>query len=284
MHPIPSETDFKVLVEVDNAIAPDFIKLVTRFKLRSKVKISDVSEKWDVYQVWGNGIATIVSADDLFATNSFLLRDPRTPEMGWRLLASKNAGLNIPEKVEQVAQSAYTVHRMLQGVPEGSKEINLNSSLPLESCMDYMHGVDFHKGCYIGQELTARTHFTGLVRKRILPVVLRTQPEGNNEFTVNNNASFSLPASGADVRLIAANVEEKPEKQRPTRMRSAGKFLNGVHNVGLALLRLDQVEKTLHPATSSSVLATESMDGSPLYIRARFPTWWPSTNGTSKGD
>lgn len=73
MHPIPSETDFKVLVEVDNAIAPDFIKLVTRFKLRSKVKISDVSEKWDVYQVWGNGIATIVSADDLFATNSFLL-------------------------------------------------------------------------------------------------------------------------------------------------------------------------------------------------------------------
>ena len=284
MHPIPSETDFKVLVEVDNAIAPDFIKLVTRFKLRSKVKISDVSEKWDVYQVWGNGIATIVSADDLFATNSFLLRDPRTPEMGWRLLASKNAGLNIPEKVEQVAQRAYTVHRMLQGVPEGSKEINLNSSLPLESCMDYMHGVDFHKGCYIGQELTARTHFTGLVRKRILPVVLSTQPEGNNEFTVNNNASFSLPASGADVRLIAANVEEKPEKQRPTRMRSAGKFLNGVHNVGLALLRLDQVEKTLHPATSSSVLATESMDGSPLYIRARFPTWWPSTNGTSKGD
>ncbi|KAL4401277.1 Ccr4 associated factor [Malassezia pachydermatis] len=284
MHPIPSETDFKVLVEVDNAIAPDFIKLVTRFKLRSKVKISDVSEKWDVYQVWGNGIATIVSADDLFATNSFLLRDPRTPEMGWRLLASKNAGLNIPEKVEQVAQSAYTVHRMLQGVPEGSKEIILNSSLPLESCMDYMHGVDFHKGCYIGQELTARTHFTGLVRKRILPVVLSTQPEGNNEFTVNNNASFSLPASGADVRLIAANVEEKPEKQRPTRMRSAGKFLNGVHNVGLALLRLDQVEKTLHPATSSSVLATESMDGSPLYIRARFPTWWPSTNGTSKGD
>ena len=65
----------------------------------------------------------------------------------------------------------YTIHRMLQGVPEGSKEIHMGSSLPLESCIDYMHGVDFRKGCYIGQELTARTFLRVLCENALCPLV-----------------------------------------------------------------------------------------------------------------
>ena len=58
------------------------------------------------------------------------------------------------------------------GVCEGSEEIPTAKATPLEFNLEYMHGVSFHKGCYLGQELTARTHHTGVIRKRIMPVKL----------------------------------------------------------------------------------------------------------------
>ena len=66
----------------------------------------------------------------------------------------------------------YQVLRYQQGIPEGSLEIPLGKCTPLEYNIEYMHGVSFHKGCYIGQELTARTHHTGVIRKRIMPLTL----------------------------------------------------------------------------------------------------------------
>ena len=88
-------------------------------------------------------------------------------------------------------EADYTLHRVLLGIPEGPFDLVPGASIPLESNMDYMgaskqmpvqmkpryshavfHSVDFKKGCYVGQELTARTHHTGVTRKRILPVRL----------------------------------------------------------------------------------------------------------------
>ena len=101
---------------------------------------------------------------------SFAFKDIRTPDMGWRVVVPKGRALPW-ENVTTALDTDYTMHRISQGVPEGAQDIHMASSLPLESCIDYMQGVDFHKGCYIGQELTARTFFTGLVRKRIMPVL-----------------------------------------------------------------------------------------------------------------
>ena len=67
---------------------------------------------------------------------------------------------------------AYTLRRSLLGVAETPEELVPGQALPLEASLELQYGVDFRKGCYVGQELTARTHHTGVVRKRVVPVLL----------------------------------------------------------------------------------------------------------------
>ena len=69
-----------------------------------------------------------------------------------------------------ISFSEYKLLRYRLGVCEGSQEIPFDKVTPLEHNVEYMHGVSFHKGCYLGQELTARTHHTGVIRKRIMPL------------------------------------------------------------------------------------------------------------------
>lgn len=107
--------------------------------------------------------------------------------------------------------------------------------------MDYMLGIDFRKGCYVGQELTIRTHHTGVVRKRILPVMLYVPPTGDvAEQDTPNRLSYE-PDRAKDVSLPpspAAGTQHNISRIR-SKGRSAGKWLGGVGNVGLALCRLE---------------------------------------------
>jgi len=123
---------------------------------------------------------------------------------------------------------------MLHGVAEGQGEIFRESALPMECNMDMMNGIDFHKGCYVGQELTIRTRHTGVVRKRILPVqlynggqdaVLLAESPGYDPDT-----ELPLPPSGANISRLSAR-----------KGRTAGKFLGGIGNIGLALCRLEMM-------------------------------------------
>lgn len=271
IHWLPSDDDHAVLVEVDQAIAKDLIRFIMRFKLRSKVKIQDVTDQWHVFQAWGNGMEHNLPHLD----NTLLYRDVRAPNMGWRFLVHKDVPSRYMQDLKQQSEDEYKIHRYLQGVPEGASEIIMGSSLPLESCMDYMNGVDFHKGCYIGQELTARTYFTGLVRKRIVPVMVTTPTMDHAEsITVDRSANGILPAQGADISLTSQ--EKKGETSVPStpRSRSAGKFLNGIHNIGLGLIRLAQLDKTQEPAPHPILLS--ECDQGPVQIHAWKPNWWPS--------
>ncbi|KAJ1983249.1 ccr4 associated factor [Dimargaris cristalligena] len=100
-------------------------------------------------------------------------QDTRAPGMGMRLIlpVAYNEPA-LPSTFRLVSPLIYTLRRMLLGVPEGPAEIAARHALPLEMGLDYMHGVDFRKGCYMGQELTIRTYHTGVVRKRVMPVAL----------------------------------------------------------------------------------------------------------------
>jgi folate-binding protein YgfZ len=133
---------------------------------------------------------------------------------------------------EEVSEESAKIRRYLKGVPEGQDELLREVALPQESNIDYMGGIDYRKGCYVGQELTIRTHHTGVVRKRVLPVMLY-------------NSSSEVPKTLEYVPEQANGlaVENIPVETRIGRVdkkgRSAGKWLNGVGNLGLALCRLE---------------------------------------------
>ncbi len=104
------------------------------------------------------------------------LLDPRSPGLGSRHVVAGDATPRLGLAAAPVVpETAYQIRRYLHGVAEGQDEIQREQALPLESNMDVMGGVDFHKGCYVGQELTIRTKHRGVVRKRILPCILYSE-------------------------------------------------------------------------------------------------------------
>lgn len=138
--------------------------------------------------------------------------------------------------------------------------------------MDLARGIDFRKGCYVGQELTIRTHHTGVVRKRILPVQLYTQDLSSDEAPVYDpSVEVSLPPSGSNI-----------SKAGGRRGRSAGKFLNGVGNIGLALCRLEMMtdialtsEGTQYTSGSEFKVSwtDEAGQSSEVKVQAFIPSW-----------
>ena len=136
----------------------------------------------------------IVPGCDLEIASDGILHtsDPRVPALGHRILAAEDQMPSVCASVGATQcddPAAFERLRHRLGVFEGPSEMPAGKCLPLEYNADYMHGVSFHKGCYVGQELTARTHHTGVVRKRIMPLRLlddRSASDVNLESDVRN--------------------------------------------------------------------------------------------------
>lgn len=122
--------------------------------------------------------------------------------------------------------------------------------------------MDFRKGCYVGQELTVRTYHTGVVRKRILPVLIH---ESGKEYSPAEMDAYSFP-NGLDIRAVA-NVGRQVSKPRGT-----GKLLTSMRGLALALLRLDHIEGC-NNGDLSFQLQDES--GKPWSLTYWWPDWWP---------
>ena len=90
-------------------------------------------------------------------------RDPRLPEAGWRVLSVNAIEANATE-------DEWDLHRLGLGLPDGSRDMEAEKSVLLEAGFDELNGISWTKGCYMGQELTARTKYRGLVKRRLVPV------------------------------------------------------------------------------------------------------------------
>ena len=139
--------------------------------------------------------------------------DPRLPELGLRVLApaGQAASLLAARGATAAPFEAYDALRLRLGVPDGSRDLPVEKALLLENGFDELNGVDWNKGCYMGQELTARTKYRALIRKRLFPVKV----EG------------VLPAPGTS---IVDNGQE------------VGEMRSGSGSRGLAMLRLEAVK------------------------------------------
>lgn len=142
-----------LLLDAERAQVPDLVQRLSRFRLRSKVALRDASAEWLVHAAWG--------AEPPAA--GLVRRDARHPQAGWRVLSP------TPLPCDSTAGD-YDLHRLALGIPDGSRDMEADKTVLLEAGFDELHGVSWTKGCYMGQELTARTKYRGLVKRRLVPV------------------------------------------------------------------------------------------------------------------
>ena len=137
----------RLLLDVEADRRADLMRRLMLYKLRAKVTIADRSD----------ALAVVLSSAGI--------ADPRHPGLGGRAILPHTTAEKLPAD-----ESAYQTHRLSLGIPEGSADFVVDKLLILEGNLDYLNGVSFTKGCYVGQELTARMKHRGKVRKRLLPV------------------------------------------------------------------------------------------------------------------
>ena len=189
-----------LLLDCERGLMPLLLQRLSRFRLRSKVALR-VADELSVHAAW-DGTPTGTSTGQ-----AIVAPDPRLPEAGWRLLSATP----LPATAFEVD---WDRHRLALGLPDGSRDLEAEKTVLLEAGFDELNGVSWTKGCYMGQELTARTKYRGLVKRRLVPV----------------SVSGALPPPGTPVLRSTAEV---------------GTMRSGREQSGLAVLRIDALHDTL---------------------------------------
>ncbi|KAF9549907.1 ccr4 associated factor [Mortierella hygrophila] len=279
-------SDPAYLIECDARALPELHKHIARFVLRSKVKMVGVTESFDVYSVLDDQPAASSNENEstppsneavverLGKMNATIgMYDNRAVNhMGYRVIVPKGQSLSLPESYRQGTLEEYHVRRIVNGVPEGIDDFIAGTSLPLECNLDYMNGVDFRKGCYVGQELTIRTYHKGITRKRIMPVQYFTpqDPEPESIQFIKSVSHVIPPQSELfptkKTTPAAPAAATSTSSARP--VRASGKTGSNVGNIGLALVKLDHVKE-------GSTFDVMDREGSTVRVKAFFPAWWP---------
>lgn len=165
------------LMDCDRDRADMLLKRLNLYKLRSEVMIENVSDQYEIMAVYGNSaLKTLDISPKAGAVKhleeSALCVDPRFVELGVRLYAPQEKSMEWLQQfhIEQMPFDEYDLHRLKLGVPDGNRDVIGDRGILLECGFDELNAIDWNKGCYMGQELTARTRYRGLVRKRLIPV------------------------------------------------------------------------------------------------------------------
>jgi len=206
---VVEDGDGTFLMETERERAPALAKKLKMYTLRSKVTVEDRGAAMDVAVVYGSNAAKVLPV-----TGATAFVDPRLAELGVRVLAPAGQTAALLLGLDEVPLGDYEALRLRLGVPDGSRDMTVEKALLLESGFDELHGVDWQKGCYMGQELTARTKYRGLIKRRLFPVKV----EG------------ALPPPGTPVERDGREV---------------GEIRSGLGDRALAMLQLDAAEGPL---------------------------------------
>lgn len=222
-----------VLLDCDSAASAAIQKRLRTFLLRKDVEISDATAEWAAFSLpsWAAGG---------LPAEATAVVDPRCNALGYRALAPAGS-------LEPSADSGgYTALRQRLGIAEGTAEITPDKYFPSELNLERLGAVSFTKGCYVGQELTARTHFTGQVRKRVLPCFIwntTVAPERAHD----EEAHRQLSLMDAEGKLLAG------------RKGQAGVLLTentGDSSAGVALASL-RLEHAISPESTMTICTAD---------------------------
>jgi hypothetical protein len=217
------------LLDCPRALAQTLADKLGFYKLRAKVTVENLSDSLGVLAAWHGEPA--IKPDLSFA-------DPRREQLGWRILVPEELSAKVANLIgaDLVDSAAYEAHRIACGVPRGGVDFMYSDAFPHETNMDRLHGVDFDKGCYVGQEVVSRMQHRGTARTRIVRLVI----EG------------ARPETG--IGIVAG---DKP----------VGTMGSAADGIGLGLLRIDRVADALEAGVPLTAGGIEIRPADPAEIR-----------------
>jgi hypothetical protein len=220
-------------LDCPRALAGALVEKLNFYKLRAKVTVEDLSPALGVLALWGGAGRS---------EYGLCYADPRLPALGTRIILppdlAKEAAAELGAAL--VEAEAYDAHRIVLGVPRGGTDFIYGDTFPHEADMDQLAGVDFEKGCYVGQEVVSRVEHRSAARNRVVPI-------SYDEFAPRSG----LPVMAGDKQL--------------------GLLGSTARGRGLALLRLDRVADALAAATPLTAGGIPIRLVKPVWARFAFP-------------
>lgn len=262
-----SDEPVELLADVDSSVLDEFLQTLKKYRLRSKVDIENVAEEFSCWQRFGKNLSSTASTAEEPEAASVgwgasvdptaisasrgedigwqWFQDPRLECLGFRGIFPSNSTPPLIEADKETGEDNYIMWRLEKGVAEGSIEIQRGEAIPLEYNLVGLNAISFDKGCYVGQELVARTHHRGVIRKRVVPLKF-------------------LNERGEDVEQ---KVSPGSEVINPASSKKAGNVIAALGCRGLGLLRLEDAFR------GSQSLAIQGLEG--MTVEAVRPDWWP---------
>jgi len=201
------------LLDCEKDRAADLLKRLKLYKLRSKVTLEDVSEAFSVFTLAPESADLLgLGADSdkaVMMADGLIFRDTRLSTLGGRAVLPAGATpKTLNADLSAASSETYDALRVSLGVPDGAKDLIIEKSILLESGFDELNGVDWNKGCYMGQELTARTKYRGLVKKRLVPVVIDGgAPEAGTAIQAGGKDVGEVRSSSGDHAIALVRLE-----------------------------------------------------------------------------
>ena len=229
----PAEDGGGFFLDCPRALALTLVEKLNFYKLRAKVICEDLSEVLGVMAIWDG------TADSEYGLS---YPDPRLPVLGSRVILPPHLAAEAAADLSATLVNAdtYEVHRIAVAVPRGGLDFVYGDTFPHEADMDQLGGVDFDKGCYVGQEVVSRVEHRARARSRVVPIVYE-------EFAPSSG--LPVMAGGKQIGTLGSTAKGR----------------------GLALLRLDRVEDAL--------TAGMPLQAGGIALRAVKPAWakfdWP---------
>src|ERR1700730_16139257 len=198
--PLPEGPEAGYLIDCASEQTADLVKRLNLHKMRANIAIEDKSKKF--------AVAAIFRGEAPAGIEGVFYRDTRGPSMGLRVIAPREA----LAKLDRGEASRYEAHRIAQGVPKGGVDFVHGNAFVHDVNLDLMNGVDFKKGCYVGQEVVARVHYRNSARKRVVKI------------------QFDGPGPGQGTQITAGEM-------------NIGQVGATAGVEGLAMVRLDRLEE-----------------------------------------
>ena len=194
----------RFLLRSDAARRDDLFTRLRRYRLRRLIDLA-IEPNIRLVLLLSNQAAETIAIPMIMSCS-----DPRSPKLGSHCLVETH---HLPAQMGAIGR--WHANRIAAGVPEGSLDLTPERALMLEAGLDQLGAVDFEKGCYVGQEVTARTHYRGLVKRRLVPLTIAGDPPAIDSDIIwqgtvigksKTAAAFTVPITGAHGQTDAKSI------------------------------------------------------------------------------